>query len=267
MKIEWHCTGCGRLLQTERPKALPPIYQSTQAIAQMLANGGIYVLDQKALSFQPELPPAPDRLLHKIGRVRLFKSDGAHSRKYVCSIESEPEQLLPNTMPRSIRKPRLFYGNTPEECFRAARYVYWKVKRRKGRGIMAMRIWNFGLHGLMPLNQPQRNAWQGPVTVAHEKPKPDNTAGLYATKLEQEHFESALGGTAGLEHCFVYGIVELYGRVITHKHGYRAERAVIRKLFIHAPGVVAPFLESQYQCEVVVIPQGESLWTLTRSKK
>ena len=71
-------------------------------------------------------------------------------------------------------------------------------------------------------------AWNGPVLRADFAPygSPENHSGIHALKIP------LYGHVPWIwtESCWVTGWVALSGRVVEHEFGYRAERAVIRKL-------------------------------------
>jgi hypothetical protein len=68
--------------------------------------------------------------------------------------------------------------------------------------------------------------WDGPAIRAHILPTAEAPGGIYALKTNL----TEMGDWTLNEHCWVTGWVALSGRVLEHRIGYRAERAVIREL-------------------------------------
>jgi hypothetical protein len=100
--------------------------------------------------------------------------------------------------------------------------------------LLAWRFWKLGLlpsdGGVRLLSFRAPCVWDGPVLRAHRPPSesPFSSSGVYALKAEPPR-------SADVHHsdeCWVSGWVALSGRVVEHEHGYRAERAVIRRLRI-----------------------------------
>jgi hypothetical protein len=102
-------------------------------------------------------------------------------------------------------------------------------------------------------------AWDGPVLHAHCIPSesPFSRAGVYALKAPPPRSAEVHWSYE----CWVSGWVALSGRVVEHEHGYRAERAVIRRLrlgvatHLHVSHVedvlaLAAELEQRYQVQV-----------------
>ncbi len=112
--------------------------------------------------------------------------------------------------------------------------------------------------------------WMGPVAMADHVPIMTNKNGIYAVKAE--HQMEVLNPS-----CPVYGVIELQGRVLVGKWGYRAEKGVIQHLSLitNNPGVrtlarviklvgqlanegealqwIAQQLEKRYQCDVDLV--------------
>ena len=108
-------------------------------------------------------------------------------------------------------KPAQWTSDRELVAWRAWRLAYWPSENR-------LYLMSLGVPWL----------WGGPVLVADHKPDPGpmNRSGVYAIKAP--HYRS-------LERLWtaqvrVTGWVALSGRVIEHEQGYRAERAVIRRL-------------------------------------
>jgi hypothetical protein len=136
-------------------------------------------------------------------------------------------------------------------------------KRHRGGELLAWRFWSLGrlrADGGVRLKSFRAPwVWDGPVLRAHRLPSesPFSRAGVYALKGPPPHHADV----HWCEECWVSGWVALSGRVVEHEHGYRAERAVIRRLRLglgthlhvtHMEDVVAlaTELEQRYQAPV-----------------
>ncbi len=79
-------------------------------------------------------------------------------------------------------------------------------------------------------------------------PRPDPRFGIFA-------YDSA-STLLPIEDCTVLGEVALFGRVIRHERGYRAENATIRRLFVlssnffYQRGDIREKLSRRYDCDV-----------------
>ena len=133
--------------------------------------------------------------------------------------------------------------------------------------------------------------WHGPLLVAQDLTRTllhlDRRAprrvlgmgpGIYAFKrhaaMEAAAIAPRLARTdaAHRDTVYVYGSVEMFGHVVEHKHGYRAEKAIIRQLVIpidQQPSRawwnddtrlrwLAEALEGRYAVDVDVTPQLEN---------
>jgi hypothetical protein len=123
--------------------------------------------------------------------------------------------------------------------------------------IVAYRGW--GLLGdiLTPVNMAGSDlvTWSGPVAVTDRAPEPHNQHGLYAAKLE--HAQSLIDSYRTV----IHGLVGLYGKIIEHQRGYRAEKAVVRVLRVVPPlgDALLRALEERYQCQVFRF-SGQTKW-------
>ncbi len=95
--------------------------------------------------------------------------------------------------------------------------------------LIAWRVWQVGWHaregGLRLVSLARPCIWDGPVLRADVPPARDNRAGIYAIK-------GCPRAVRRMWDCplWVTGWVALSGRVVEHELGYRAERAVVRRL-------------------------------------
>jgi len=80
--------------------------------------------------------------------------------------------------------------------------------------------------------------WDGPVHTSDKPPRRGNSNGLYAAKTPTHH---ALPCHADIGDVRVIGRVGLLGVVIEGETGYRAERAVVRDLWIIDADVYADY--------------------------
>lgn len=142
-------------------------------------------------------------------------------------------------------------GSTP----RAAVYALNsnRIRRIKGE-IPALRVWKLVGEFLAPVatGHPDFSV-AGPVLVADALPTKYNTSGYWAIKLNAQH---RLRNLAASYHAHAYGHVGMFGRVVEHELGYRAEKMIIRKviLLIPASPEFCEALGNRYDCEVVSNP-------------
>ena len=98
------------------------------------------------------------------------------------------------------------------------------------------------------LDDPVKAVWRLGEKKVIEAVRDENNRGFYSVKT------SALAFNYAIDYLYdaIIGEVDLFGKVVEHECGYRAEKLRIAKLYVHAhvkPAVVAS-LESRYQCEV-----------------
>jgi len=88
--------------------------------------------------------------------------------------------------------------------------------------------------------------WDGPVMVADAVPRVGNCNGIYALKRPTRHTRRAYWNV-------VVGVVALSGQIVVGKYGYRAERAVVRALWLdhslYQPDIIQA-LQDCYQADV-----------------
>jgi hypothetical protein len=111
--------------------------------------------------------------------------------------------------------------------------------------------------------------WPGPVMHADEMPTRHNTNGIYVLKNDKQRYDR-------LAH--VSGSIMLYGKIVEHRDGYRAEHAMVRQLTLHVHNLtehltypetpdqkntvakqiasLAQVLERRYECEVLIDSAG-----------
>ena len=148
-------------------------------------------------------------------------------------------------------------------------YVPMNVPTVKWQGgeLLAWRVWRLGRGPggrVLLVSAFQDTVWEGPVMTADHRPFPVPVcgSGIYALKPSSRpargQFNWAMGGET-----WVRGWVALSGQVVEHQFGYRAERAVIRRLRLGAAAhrafrtpealaAVRSDLERRYQCPVKV---------------
>lgn len=143
---------------------------------------------------------------------------------------------------------KIFVGRSAQEVFRRARREFPAQRKCVGE-ILAFRAWQ--LQGEFLQSLTRTHLWKGPIAHSNELPALENTHGLYAVKLDQAKMRN-------LVHDYMqaaaYGFVGLYGRVIEHEDGYRAEHLIIRKITLRIPASAAfrALLADRYQCEISV---------------
>lgn len=134
---------------------------------------------------------------------------------------------------------------------------------RLERELFALRTWHLVRWaedgGLRLASVTQQVPWHGPVFHSDRLPEALTSSGVYAMKADQrsrDGFDWLRGPSV-----WIWGWVGLYGRVMEHELGYRAEHAVIRRLrlgvaaYLHfaqaeAIETVVRELEQRYQCRV-----------------
>jgi hypothetical protein len=181
----------------------------------------------------------PDReavLLHRIGRVALFKRAlGGHYNLPIYEIQVDGIDLpfSARTWLAALRQTRKLFPKPLKHVrdLYGIRGWFLTFDEEEGPLLASLTRTEFG--------------WLGPVVVADMQPTLDNSAGLYAVKLnnarEIEEYRPQ-----------IIGIVQLLGIVVEHEEGYRAEKMVIRRL-ISRKKLWPPMkqaLERRYACEV-----------------
>lgn len=76
----------------------------------------------------------------------------------------------------------------------------------------------------------QRRWWHGPHYEAPAPPRSRNSCGIHAFKTWELAADAIQIGTDSLYP--VFGVVALWGKVVEHERGYRAEHAMIRRLIV-----------------------------------
>lgn len=106
--------------------------------------------------------------------------------------------------------------------------------------------------------------WPGPVMHSDEVPRRGNSSGLY-------FLDTASAAQQYGRNAEVTGAALLYGKIVEHRGGYRAQHALLRNLTIHAYRIrdlvienvaaqlvtLARVLERRYQCEVLIDSSGD----------
>lgn len=98
--------------------------------------------------------------------------------------------------------------------------------------------------------------WPGPVLHADERPRWNSEHGIYAYRHPCAECEVAHGEVRleARELGIIAGWVELYGHVIEHTHGYRAESALVTDLLVSDRALLPflPALERRYEADVEI---------------
>lgn len=96
--------------------------------------------------------------------------------------------------------------------------------------------------------------WPGPVLHADERPAWNSQHGIYAYRTPHSECEVASGnvGRAVRELGMLAGWVDLYGHIVEHADGYRAEAALVAALVVNerASFPFLPVLERRYEADV-----------------
>jgi hypothetical protein len=135
--------------------------------------------------------------------------------------------------------------------------------RKVEGGITAYRGWNverrtdgYILRSVAALHV----AWPGPTLVADKVPEDNRAVGITSLIAGPGHGVHAFKSVTELMKpggytCQIWGEVLLWGRVVVHERGYRAERAMIRRIVVPPAAYVAhkgliKDLEGRYGVEV-----------------
>lgn len=183
--------------------------------------------------------------LHKIGAVELAKhvfNDHSIAFELIIWRENPGFKINPQA-------ERCFRGKSPTEVLNKARKAYPRPAQEVDGEIIAVRGWRLVGDLLYPLNagnSQDRDYLSSPVATAHELPTRENASGLYAVK--PEHTPHVIDSYQ----LDVYGVVGMYGRVIEHEYGYRAQHYIIRRLIVRLPvsDGFMKLLAERYDCDV-----------------
>jgi hypothetical protein len=112
--------------------------------------------------------------------------------------------------------------------------------------------------------------WPSPVMHADERPSRHNSNGIYVLENDKARYDKS---------AHVSGSIMLYGKIVEHRDGYRAEHAMLRSLTLHVHNLadhlaspeagekgtvarqiaaLAQVLERRYECEVLIDSAGPS---------
>jgi hypothetical protein len=196
-----------------------------------------FIMPMDPATFQRIVQPTFEKV-HKIGGCSLIRyrvvAGGAPS--YLCSY-------------KGVRADRL----TAKAALQSVReQVPQRTKRQVGE-IPAFRAWKLMGDNLVPVAMSKLVDYDaGAVLKSDFKPTLDNKTGLWAVKTERW-----LRDVVRTYEADVWGEVGLFGRVVEHEHGWRAEKLVIRKLHMLFPASrgLCNILGQRYDCEVVVDPE------------
>lgn len=112
------------------------------------------------------------------------------------------------------------------------------TRRWEGSGPVGVRVWLVDADGYL-CSYVESVRWTQPMRAKckridelHTAPEPTCWCGLYA--MRPEAATSLFDGPG--DHWFAVGVISLYGRVMSHRHGWRAEYARIREVWWVADG-------------------------------
>lgn len=119
-----------------------------------------------------------------------------------------------------------------------------------------------GTHGIPKFWQPRvaTDAVCGRFESTHDAPWPACTCGIHAYADREEAFEQFLYFTAvnGRQAVgWAFGRVSLWGRIVEHERGWRAEHAYPYDLTVWAMPHVAASIQSMYAVDVDARPHSE----------
>lgn len=123
-------------------------------------------------------------------------------------------------------------------------------------GASSVRLSASGTNGRPKFWEPLRatHAVCGLFKTTHEAPWPDCSCGLHAYRTEdaaRNHLMTFVGSTNGDGALgWAFGRVSLWGRIVEHEHGWRAEHAYPYELAVHGPPGLAETVRRLYAVDV-----------------
>lgn len=144
---------------------------------------------------------------------------------------------------------RYYAGRSESDVFLKARADFPEPMKKVYGEIMALRGWHLQADVLVSVTHGDV-MWEGPIIHADRKPDEHSGSGIYAIKPT----EPLLRRLIESYHPTAYGFVGLYGRVVEHSYGYRAEHAIVRRIILRLPASegFCKLLGERYDCDVVV---------------
>lgn len=150
-------------------------------------------------------------------------------------------------------------GHSERDVLNKVRQTFPKPAKQVVGEIMAVRGWR--LVGDVLRSVSSDTLWEGPVIHADVTPDDyhegrvarSTSSGIYAVKPTPTMIKNMIT----TYHPDAYGFVGLYGRVVEHQNGYRAEHCVVRRIILRFPASEAyvKVLADRYDCDVVVEKQ------------
>lgn len=146
-------------------------------------------------------------------------------------------------------------GRSERDVLNKVRATFPKPARQVVGEIMAVRGWH--LMGDVLKSLTTDTLWEGPIIHADVTPdvpggqdRGSSHTGLYAVKPHPTIIRDLIRSYSPS----VYGFVGLYGRVVEHVSGYRAQHCIVRRLILRFPASEAfiKILADRYDCDVVV---------------
>lgn len=181
--------------------------------------------DHKGYSYPPAIGYGIYMLLRELWNAMAEPKRDAPAKPPQRVIITPPPARAPTHI---VTPPPVQAKAQPPPSAPAPPVVRWTSDRE----LLAWRAWRLARwgpdNGLRLLSMSASWAWDGPVFTSDFLPygSDANHSGVYA--LPGRPFSQI--EWVWSEHCWVLGWVALSGRVIEHRFGYRAERAVIRRL-------------------------------------
>lgn len=146
-------------------------------------------------------------------------------------------------------------GRSVHDALRKVRATFPKPVKQVVGEIMAVRGWR--VIGDMLRSVSAQAIWEGPIVHADVAPDFDSarpftgsTSGIYAVKPTPNMIRALIRDY----HPDAYGFVGLYGRVVEHANGYRAQHCIVRRIILRFPASEAyvKLLADRYECDVVI---------------
>ena len=133
----------------------------------------------------------------------------------------------------------------------------WRVMPHETLGGPAsVRLCASGTRGLPKVWEPLQAAHAvcGKFATGHDAPWPDCECGLHAYRAEKDarnHFESFVDNGSGRAAAgWAFGRVSLWGRIVEHEHGWRAEHAYPYDVTVYGPPELAETVRGLYAIDV-----------------
>jgi hypothetical protein len=188
-------------------------------------------------------PRRPEKeLIHQIGRCKLQRINTYEKGIRLKSVFIASWKADSGTAACAASSAREALQNLREDVPRPVQTI-------KGE-IIGVRVWKLCGEYLSPVTRKPDFISDNPVLVADGKPTMGNKQGFWAIRPQDTWFLHRLISHYNAD-C--WGFVGLFGRVVVHEEGWRAEKMVIRRVTMLIPtsAEFRTLLERRYGCEVM----------------